>query len=228
MSKFGNDFGIIVIFLLVIVLSGCSNKYIESSEKELIDRERSVLDAEIVEQDNVGFTLNLKVKDFVEVMDSVNSDVVVQHDNGIRKKRADIKKTLAGCAGLTACWLGVSHIDIPFDEPVYSMWACGAGLGLISLYFIIKEFSGSGSYNKIEPYYIRKSQKCIDSKSLFYGKVKVFVEESDFEKIYYTDEEGNIELKINEIIPEPTKADSMINLIIRYYELVDTMEVRRL
>ena len=86
MSKFGNNFGIIVIFLLVIVLSGCSNKYIESSEKDLIDREWSVLDAEIVEQDNVGFTLNLKVKDFVEVRDSVNSDVVVQHDNGIRKK----------------------------------------------------------------------------------------------------------------------------------------------
>jgi hypothetical protein len=50
----------------------------------------------------------------------------------------------------------------------------------------------------------------------------------DFEKEYYTDEYGNVKLKFDEIIPESTEADSVLDLIIRYYELVDTVEVRRL
>jgi hypothetical protein len=33
-------------------------------------------------------------------------------------------------------------------------------------------------------------------------------------------------LKFNEIIPAPSAADSVLNLIIRYYDLVDTVDVK--
>ena len=51
------------------------------------------------------------------------------------------------------------------------------------------------------------------------------VENSDFKKTYWTDKNGNIELKFNEIIPESTVDDSMFNLIIQYEELFDTVNV---
>jgi hypothetical protein len=56
-------------------------------------------------------------------------------------------------------------------------------------------------------------------------KIKVMVENSDFKKTYWTDKNGNIELKFNEIIPESTVDDSMFNLIIQYEELFDTVNV---
>jgi len=59
-------------------------------------------------------------------------------------------------------------------------------------------------------------------------KIKISVERLDFAKMYYTDEDGNIELKFDEILPEPTDADSVLSIIMRYYELVDTVRVRRL
>jgi len=45
------------------------------------------------------------------------------------------------------------------------------------------------------------------------------------EKAYYTDKNGNIKLKFDDIIPEPAEADSVLNLIIQYEELIDTVNV---
>jgi hypothetical protein len=59
-------------------------------------------------------------------------------------------------------------------------------------------------------------------------EVRIILKNTNSEKIYNTDRKGNLDFKINEIIPEPAEADSVLELIIRYYELVDTVKVRRL
>jgi hypothetical protein len=59
-------------------------------------------------------------------------------------------------------------------------------------------------------------------------KVKIMLENTNSEKTYYTDENGNLELKFDEIIPESTEVDSTFSLIIEYGDLIDTVKVKRL
>ena len=83
-----------ILVLFVIVLSGCSNKYVAAREEGLIEREWSVLDTEIRGQYNVGLVLNLHVKEFVEVRDSVKLRKLYES----RRKRIGRYKILGGCA----------------------------------------------------------------------------------------------------------------------------------
>lgn len=89
---------------------------------------------------------------------------------------------------------------------------------------------GSNRHKDVKPVFrfMKMDTVRVDSMLLPRQKIKVSVEEADFEEIYWTDEEGNIELRFEEIIPEPADAYSVLRLIIRYEEMVDTVKVRRL
>jgi len=76
------------------------------------------------------------------------------------------------------------------------------------------------------PAHVRLDTLCVDRVLLSDEKVKIMLENTNFEKLYHTDEDGNVELKISEIIPEPTESDSILNIIIRYEEMVDSVEVK--
>jgi hypothetical protein len=81
---------------------------------------------------------------------------------------------------------------------------------------------------KIMPDHVKTNRLCVDSAVVSIDKVKILVENTDFGKIYWTDESGNIELKFNEIVPEPTEADSVFNIIIQYGDLFGAVKVRSL
>lgn len=226
--------GLRILILFIVVLSGCGRKYVEPGEGEMFGREWSVLDAEIVSQDNESVYLNLKVKDFVWVMDSVEPDVAFQQDDKIRKKGFDVKRALVGFAVLgctipAVIWLNNSTGSTAALEYLmpYAMLGCVAGSCCITGALVKIHRSAEDSKPvKIIPNFFKVDAFCVDSELLFYGKVKVSSENKSFEETYYTDEDGNLELKFREIIPEPTKADSIINLIIQHEEMVDTVDVK--
>lgn len=217
-----------IIIFFIVVLTGCSNKYVAAREEGLIDREWSVLDAKIVGKDNVGFTLNLNVQDFVEVKDSVKLRKLFES----RRRKVGFYKVLggcaiAGCAALASAGSVLSWANNPSDDIFLKLaWGYGIVGGIGALYFIISGSSDFAKSNREKPYYTKKNIMCKNSIPLRDEEVEIMLEKTDFGKIYYTDENGNIELKMNEIIPEPTEADSTINLIIQYEEMVDTLDVR--
>jgi hypothetical protein len=230
---------IVIIFLLVTLMSGCGQKYLDSREEELLDRKIlnswSNLDTKIVAQDYKGISLNVQVKDFIGVRDSLKLKEFYKHGFGRKDTGIKINYTkiligcaIGGCAVLASSMSAYSWMNDPSDDIYLKLaWCYGVLGGITALYFILDGLVGF-SRPKSEPYYIKKDGICIDSTVTSVDKVKVIVENKNFEKIYYTDEFGNINLKFNEIIPEPAEADSIINLIVRYEEMVDSLKVRRL
>jgi hypothetical protein len=221
-----------ILILFIIVFSGCSNKYLESSEEGPIGREWSVLEARIVAENEENISLNLQINDFVEVLDSIDSNVEFRLDNNKRKNVVDIKRILTGCTLgvstiLASAWSFLSYCNDPSGTSEY-LWGCIAlGGGILSSYFILDGFSPYDKFMPVDSYYTHRNQKCIGSEMLFYGMVQVLTENSEFEKTYYTDANGNVELKLEEILPKTTDADSVLNLIIKYKKMADTIKVRR-
>ncbi len=215
-----------IIFLFIIVLSGCSEKFVAAREEGLIGREWSVLDTEILGQYNVGLVLNLNVKEFVEVRDSVKLAKLY----GSRRRGIGKYKISGGCAiaGCTALWIGcatMSYAYNPYDGfETLVAWLGGVG-GIGALCFISSGLTDFVRYDREGPYYIKKNIICKNSTPLRDNKVKIMLKKTNSEKTYYTDNYGIIKVKFDEIIPEPTEKDSIIDIIIQYKELADTVNV---
>jgi hypothetical protein len=223
------DFKVTILFVFIGFLSGCSNKYIIAKEEGLIDREWRVLDTEILGQYDVGIVLSLNVKEFVEVRDSVKLAKLYES----RRRKIGKYKILGGCAiaGCTALWIGCAIMtnaydpSFEFETPV--AWLGGVG-GIGTLFFISSGLSDLSKSDRDKPYYIKKNVICKNSAPLRNDEVKILLKNTGSEKNYYTDEDGNIELSFEEIIPEAAESDSVLNLIIQYEEMVDTVKVKRL
>jgi hypothetical protein len=236
-----------IIILFIVVLSGCSEKYVDSSGGELIDmkirRFWRDLDINVIKEDESGFSLSLSVKTLVEVADSVDLEKYYEQRRifNYKKNRFDndggCAKFSSGC-GVLGCvsllgfyyiWESQWNRDLPPEGCVIAAFVPFAiwGLALINE-GLFHSVSQDEKYGKAKPYYVQKDVICMDSRVLSISEVKVKVKNGDFGKIFHTDGYGNIELKFGEIIPEPAEADSVLDLIIRYYELVDSVEVRRL
>jgi hypothetical protein len=230
-----------MIVLFFIVLSGCSNKYVELSEEELL-REKIVdsweeLGVEVVGFGDGAFLLNCQIRDVVKVKDSVRLSYLVRHvnSNNMGKKRSGSFKVLGGCAiaGCAALASASTVYSGLVNDPSNDMypalaWCYGIGGGIAALYFMVNGFLESGRIEQKKPYYIRENIICENSTLLRNDEVKIMLENTNSEKTYNTDRKGNLDFKINEIIPEPSVTDSTLSLIIRYEEMVDTVEIERL
>jgi hypothetical protein len=221
---FRKAFKIVILILFFILFSGCSNKYAVARDEGLISREWNILDADIVEQDDVRFSLDLQVKDFVEVKDSVKLMELYES----KRRRVGSSKILggcaiAGCATLASACATLAWANNPSD-PNFA-WFYGIVGGVGALAFIVSGVSDVVKFERTESDYIRKNIICKNSTPLRNSEVKIMLKNINSEETYYTDENGIIQLKFEEIIPEPAEADSILNLIIQYKELVDTVNV---
>lgn len=238
MFKTKRFFKIIIIFLLFLLISGCSQKYLASREEELLDSEilstRKELDAKIIEQDYKGISLNIQVKDFIEIKDSLSVKEIYKYgyDDPEKKTIPAFWGFAVGCAG---CFFGYkigaeSDEDyVPsllFPNPSDEGCAYACLFGLPGFFMMADGMRKGHEYPKVMPDFVKIDTVCVDSIILIKQKIKIAVENLDFEKVYYTDEYGKIELKIDEILPEPTATDSILGLIINYDEMVDSVEVR--
>ncbi len=229
MGKKERIFKTFILFLLL--LFGCSQKYVDDRGRSLEDKiiaSWEELDCSIVARDEQGFSLVVKVKDVVFIganqelkeVDMVDSD----------KREGSIVPFLFGsvvvvggsCVGLKCTNFSDWSRDPRWVEGcVVSAASCALGLSIMK--FGVSERPKSV---KIIPDFIKKDAIRVDSAVISIDKVNILVENKNLEKTYYTDEKGIIELKFNEIIPEPAEADSVLGLIIQYEDLVDTVEVK--
>jgi hypothetical protein len=214
-----------IIILFVVVLSGCSQKYLADKEEELGGRRRSFLDVAIVAQDKDNLSLSLKVKDFIVVGDSVKAKEFINREDG---RKTDIL-VASGMAiiysGLLGSYYYVRSQDYLTDEVFetgcfISSVSCLGGLAMINWGLN----SRSSDINSRRDF-IKIDTICVDSMLIPNSEMEISVEKTNFKRTYWTDEDGNIELGFEEIIPEPTEADSVLNFIIQYEDLVDTVEV---
>ena len=228
-----------IIILFIVVLLGCSKRYLARTEEEVLDRKIinswESLNSKIIEQANHNFTLNFQIKDYVGVRDSV--EIIEIYKRGLKKKDGSIKQdnsmscaqvsigaVIGGCgclAGTYFSYMELAHVELLDAKTAFEIVSCIIG-GTVLTVDGFRQFHES---SKAIPTHIREDTVCIDSVSLSKEEVNILVEKTDFGKIYWTDENGDIELKFNEIIPESTVDDSMFNLIIQYEELFDTVNV---
>jgi hypothetical protein len=246
-----------IIILFVVILSGCSHKYVDVEGRSLDDKiiaSWEELDCKIVEQDEQGFSLGLQVRDIIVVGDSIKA---VEPYNGMSmlgdvKSGPSVGDRFFGCLGVGAgCTLGVLGLMFSGGPPMIgaseppeipASWTVGcitaAGIGALVAVASASVVSKGSKSTPVGKGGKRLGKDCIytmctgsnalvrKGTPLMVEKVKIVVENTNFEKTYWTDENGNIKLKFEDIIPEPLAADSVLNLIIHYYELVDTVEVK--
>lgn len=240
MCKFRNNLKTVILFLFF--LFGCSHKYVDvkgrSLDKKIVTSWKE-LDADTARRYDEEILLNVQVKDFVEVRDSMKAREVYRsvfggRDVYAKKNYFGTSEILTGCAiaggaTLAAFYAAYGEMVDPAGGRGYSLATCyGVVGGVGALCFILRGFSKSGKTVKLEPYSIHINRVCVDSTVISIDKVNILIEDKNFRKEYFTDEDGNIELKMNEIIPDPTEADSILNLIIQYESMVDSVKVRRL
>ncbi len=231
-----------ILILFVVLLSGCSKKYLVSTEEELISRKSlstwEDLDANVIGRNENSFALNLRVKDFAEVREVFCEKEI--YKRGSKQKDGSIKQdaplkfksacATAGCAGILGF---VSFLQVAHTLPDVGGWGylsafsfIGGGIGALCFLAdgLLQKIDSADV--KVKSVNIKMDTICVDSLLLSKEKVKIMFNDTDFEKEYYTDEDGNIELKFSEIVPEPVGADSIINLIIQYEEMVDNVDVK--
>jgi hypothetical protein len=232
MDKKGEIFKTIILFLFF--LFGCSHKYVdaegESLDEQVVDSWEE-LDCKVVEQDERGFSLGLEVRDIIVVEDSVKSRKLYSREFSEKGPVLPLFGAMIGIVGgIGGCYYGL-HNNISWDGYdkdqfdrgcLISFASCFTGAGMM---FMGLPNSSKRKAIKAIPDFIKRDTVCIYSMFLIKQKIKVLVEDTDLEKIYLTDDNGNVELKFDEIISEPTDADSILDLIIRYYEMVDTVRV---
>lgn len=236
MCEKGKIFKTVILFLFLFFLFGCSHKYVdaegESLDGKVVDSWEE-LDCKIVEQDERGFTLGVEVKDIIVVGDSLKSGnlyMLKSPGEGDAWIALGFLGGVGGCLG--GCYYGLSNIswdgsdEEEFDRAtLISFASCVTGAGMIFAGIERNRKSYRSKGSKAMHCFGKGDNICVESVSLSKQKIKISIENSDFEERYWTDEEGNVNLKFEEIIPESTEVDSVLNLIIRYYELVDTVEV---
>ncbi len=227
-----------MMIVFIVILSGCSPKHILRTERKLLDREIleswDELKGEIVKRDSLGFSLGFQVKAFNVVRRNLRIKEFYEYGSGDPEEKSIqvLGGLVLGCSG---CFLGYKYglardedyipsllFPNPSDEGCKTacLWA------LPGCILLADGLVKGREYSKAMPDFVKIDTVCMDSMFLVKQKIKVEVEKSDFEKICYTDEYGNIELKFNEILSDPKVADSVLNVIIRYYEMVDTVDVK--
>ncbi len=220
-----------IMILFIVVLSGCSKKYLASTEEELIDHRVfsswKELDGKVVGLSDKGFSLGLQVKDFAIIRDHLKLKEVYVRSSG---EGGSFMAQLGAVVGFVGCIWGYNYAKSAncwYGEDDKVMEGCMVSCASFFTFFGFMKRGASRDFEsvKIIPDYIKIDTICVDSVSLSEEEVKIMVKNTNFEKLYYTSKEGNIDLIFDEIIPEPTEADSILNLIIRYYELVDTVDV---
>jgi hypothetical protein len=219
----------VIIFLFF--LFGCSHKYVDvkgrSLDEKIVDSWEE-LDCGVVEQNEQGFSLNCKIKYMAIVKDSVKRKEFVKRE---KESKADILIAL-GMVVIYSGGLGSYYYIKSRDYLTDEVFETGCFISSVSCLAGLAMIAGGGKRRSVvvksRSGLIKGDTICVDSLMLSKGKIEILMENSNFEKTYYTDENGNIELEFEEIIPEPTESDSTIDLIIRCYELVDTVKVRRL
>ncbi len=232
----------VIVILMFIVFFGCGRGYLASpkgdlSKRKVVDSWRE-LDADVVRVYEGKVLLNIRVKDFSVVGKRLRLKEVYGYGsvdaNAGGKGFLAFVGLLAGCYG---CYSGYKYglerdedytpsllFPNPSDEGCQTacLWSL-PGFLLIAIDRLSEDERA-----KVTSDFIKEDTVCVTGELLSIKKVKIAIEKSNFKKIYYTDEYGNIELGFDEIISEPIEVDSVLNFIIRYYELVDTVEVRRL
>jgi len=236
MSKKEEIFKTIILFLFF--LFGCSNKYVSDGE-EVFGRKVVAsweeLNCRVIEQDEQGFSLGFQLRDIIVVGDSIKSGELYKRKS---PEKGSDWPLLGGVIGICGCLGGIAYgtLDNPwdaYDEEKFdrgcliAFTSCLAGFGM-AFVELLNRRKDTEAIPYAVPYFVKGDTICVDSMLLSKQKIKISVEESDFEETYYTDKYGNIELKFKEILPESTEDDSGLNLIIQYYNLIDTVRVRRL
>lgn len=218
------------IFLFCIFFSGCTKDYLIQREEKLVDREshplRSELDVRVVSRDGQGFSLFPQIKNIAFVLDSVKLEELYVHGS---EEEGTIMALSGAAIGFGGCIGGFKYAksgNCLYDDRLSEGCAISFVSGLLSIAMMGKGNSLGSEFIKIMPGFIKRDTVCVDSMFLIKQKIKVLVEDSNFEKTYHTDENGNIELKFNEITPKPTAVDSVLNLIIKYGEMVDSVNVK--
>ena len=220
------------LLMFSVLFSGCSGDRLIRTKEELAGREasplRSELGVRVVSRNRQGFSLIAQIKNIAFVRDSLIMEELYEH--GVEEE-GDVMALLGMAIGVGGCIGGYKYAESGnclYDDKF--MHGCLMSCASIILGGVMmNESSSRGSeFTEFVPGYIKTDTVCVDSMFLIKQKIKVEVGKSDFEKYYYTDEYGNIELKFNEILSDPTEADSVFSVIIRYYEMVDTVEVRQL
>lgn len=219
MVEKGKIFKTFILFLFF--LFGCSNKYADV-EGEVVSSWQE-LDCEIVEQDEQGFSLGVQVKDFIS--EELSKSYIGSLDKG---EEGVIPFLLGSVVAVGGCYGGLRCTNLS-DWSSSPRWGEGcivsaaswaAGLSIMKL-----GASKGAKFVKIIPNVAQVDTLCVDSTAVSVGKLKVLMGNTNFEKMYWTDKNGDSELKFNEIIPEPAETDSVLNLIIQYKEMVDTVDV---
>ncbi|MEJ2354854.1 MAG: hypothetical protein P8Y62_03005 [candidate division WOR-3 bacterium] len=226
-----------IFILLVVGLSGCSNKYLASREEEFFDRkvlgEWNHMEGRVVSRDEEGFTMGLQIKNFVEIRDSLRLKEVYMR--GYEGKDGKIEQNfffglievLGGCSIMGSCCVAglKAGYDSPDGVPSASVSACLLPIGIIGFSIMIDGLPQYVKSIKEMPAYVRLDTLCFARKLFAAEKVKIMLGNTGFIKTYYTDGNSNLEVKFDEIISEPAEADSVLSLIIEYEELADTVEV---
>ena len=238
MCKFRNSFRVIIIFVFFVFMYGCSGKYVGLSEEDLADREILTswkeLDADITRRYDEEIFLNVQIKDFIKVADSAKLKKIYKSESQLkddyaRNIRVGNYSVFGGCAtagvGCLAGFLNYLYFFDPADD-VDSYYESAAYLfaGLIGasclvangVLHLVRQY-------KATPYYIKDGVICTNNAPLTNKEVRIINRSTNFERIYYTDEGGDIEFEISEILSEPTEADSAFELIIQYEEMADTV-----
>ena len=221
-------FKTIILFLFFVY--GCSHKYVDAEEEVgVLWRE---LDCRIVGQDEQGFSLGVGVKNFAFIDDSLKSRGIHELKSPGEGDLLIAFGVLGGLGGcLAGCNYGLSSFSWDgsgqeeFDRgTLISFTSCAAGLVMMFV-GIDRNRKSRCKVSRIMPYFEKVDTVCVGSEAVSARQVKILIKMLDFKETYWTDEEGNIKLKFNEIIPDPTEADSVLNLIIRYGEMADTVNV---
>jgi hypothetical protein len=228
-----------MIVLFFIILLGCGNKYADvegelSGSKIIASWEE--LSADVISAYDGKIRLNIHVKDFDVVRKCLRLNDVYGYDSEVVDGESFLTflGLIGGCYG---CYSGykygldrdedyVPSLLFPNPSDKGCQTACLWSLPGCLIMFASGLRNGERSKVKEMPGLIKEDTVCVDSVHLLKQKIKIIVEKSDFQKTYYTDENGNIELKFNEIVPEPTEADSVFNIIIQYKEMAYTVEFK--
>lgn len=217
------------IILFLFFLFGCNHKYINVEGESLDERivaSWEELGCKVVGQNKKSFLLNSQVKYMAIIKDSVGGE-----GNGRRwdSERGNILPLLGGLIGYFGCLGGYYYVksqDYLTEENLelgclISSVSCLTGLVMI--------VGGDDNNRKVAMdinYFIKRYTVCVDSVPLSKEEVKVVVKNVNFEKKYYTDEKGNIELKFDEMLAEPKKTNFRFKVIIHYEDMVDSVNLR--
>ncbi len=222
------------LLIFFVLFCGCGGDSLIRKEERLVDREphplRSELDVRVVSRDEKGFSLFSQIRNIAFVRDSVELKEFYVHGS---EEESDVMAFLGAGIGLAGMAWGYRYaksgsclydgVDKVLPGCMFSCFS-----GLLGAAMVSESGSQGEEFIKVLPGYIKRDTVCVDSISLIRQKIKVEVGNSDFEKVFYTDEHGAIEVKFDEILSDSTVVDSFFNIIIRYYEMADTVEVRRL